>query len=248
MLATWDRPIFAVRDTVSDLKSSRPDDRGGRDWLNKEVSDDPVTLSAGGMTTKALNKPPSYFNILFVHPLFGPTTGWGAPMHHEADKGAATGMRIRKMNDALPPVNSVPGSEVPPSFRNQAMQNAGFLQDGLPQWQRLGPGACALHDGVYQAERVRPFDHAYPSSPSMHCKPTPALADMPNYRASTTAVHPSTDPRLRLPPHTAQRTEIEARLYGSQVSKARSGTRSSATNSSLFSQGLAHSSHGHTGR
>ena len=159
MLATWDRPIFAVRDTVSDLKSSRPDDRGGRDWLNKEICDDPITLSAGGMATKALNKPPSYFNILFVHPLFGPTTGWGAPMNHEADKGAATGMRIRKMSDALPPVNSVPGSEVPPSFRNQAMQNAGFLQDGLPQWQRLGPGGCALHYGVHQAERVRLFDH-----------------------------------------------------------------------------------------
>ena len=92
MLATWDRPIFAVRDTVSDLKSSRPDDRGGRDWLNKEICDDPITLSAGGMATKALNKPPSYFNILFVHPLFGPTTGWAAGRrategHQHADGG-----------------------------------------------------------------------------------------------------------------------------------------------------------------
>jgi hypothetical protein len=147
-----------------------------------------------GATSDQLSSAPTYFSILYSHPLFGHMADWGSNA------------------SALPPVNSVRGAQVPAAERRKVKQYG--YDDFLPQWGALGPGARATHEGRCLAERVKKTQsYEYPSSPSIHCTPTPALAEIAQIRARTTRVPESTNQRVRLPAHTSRRKQIEARAY-----------------------------------
>ena len=86
----------------------------------------------------------------------------------------------------LPPVNSVPGTKIPPSQRLLArsyghenmLGREGNLTPGgggLPQWGALGPGAKACHTGPTIKERASVRQYLGPASPSLHCFPSEAL-------------------------------------------------------------------------
>lgn len=148
-----------------------------------------------GASTAFLTPKPSFFNVLYTHTLFGPMSAWGST----APK--------------LPPVNSVAGMHIPPEQR-MAARTYGY-DEFLPQWGALGPGGKAMHCGGHaQHMRAKPRAYSFPSSPSMHCQPSPPLPEIAAIRARATTVPASLHPQDRLPAHTSRRRAVELAAYG----------------------------------
>ena len=149
----------------------------------------PSGLSSAGMSSTVLNLPPTYFNILYVHPQFGALSPWASTA------------------SPLPPINSARHS-VPPGDRM-----ATRISWGLPaqEWGRgMQSGERAIHLGHTLKGRMLERDVRYPASPNRHCKPAPPLPRSPR----KDVVHHSTHPMLRLPPHTTLEKQLRAAMFG----------------------------------
>ena len=138
--------------------------------------------STFGATSAFLTPKPTYYNILFSHPLFGHLSPWAT-----------------NKAQLLPPINSVAGANVAASERLQARVYghdevgiaAGESTTALPQWGALGPGAKAAHPGASMKSRTSPRKFVHPSSPSAHCPPSQPLPEIPKIRERTVSTRAS---------------------------------------------------------
>eukprot|EP00900_Chrysochromulina_parva_P024648 jgi/Chrpa1/6817/Chrysochromulina_OHIO_Genome00009102-RA len=185
------------------------------DPKDKRLGLDPIPVGVTyGAKSEFYQPKPSFFNILYTHPLFGHMGPWAQ------DKAYY-----------LPPVNSTEGAMVPPSDRRLARVYghndvpvgclaATNTSAAAAQWGALGAGAKAIHSGeTIQFLMKTRTEFKYRSSPSMHPAPAPALPEMPRTRARTTSVSKSTHPLKRLPAHTVWRMQTDQILYGPKASQ-----------------------------
>jgi len=161
------------------------------DPKDKRLGLDPIPVGVTyGAKSEFYQPKPSFFNILYTHPLFGHMGPWAQ------DKAYY-----------LPPVNSTEGALVPPSDRRLARVYghndvpvgclaATNTSAAAAQWGALGAGAKAIHSGeTIQFLMKTRTEFKYRSSPSMHPAPAPALPEMPRTRARTVC-HIHTNPVL----------------------------------------------------
>ena len=149
----------------------------------------PAGMEQAGASSTFLNLPPTYFNILYVHPQFGALTPWAATA------------------SPLPPINQA-RQPVPPTDRM-----ASRISWGLPakEWGTgLEPGERAIHLGHTLKGRMLERDMRFNASPNRHCSPAPPLPRSPRKEV----VHPSTHPMLRLPPHTTLEKQRRTAMFG----------------------------------
>jgi hypothetical protein len=150
------------------------------DPKDKRLGLDPIPVGVTyGAKSEFYQPKPSFFNILYTHPLFGHMGPWAQ------DKAYY-----------LPPVNSTEGAMVPPSDRRLARVYghndvpvgclaATNTSAAAAQWGALGAGAKAIHSGeTIQFLMKTRTEFKYRSSPSMHPAPAPALPEMPRTRAT----------------------------------------------------------------
>ena len=164
------------------------------DPKDKRLGLDPIPIGVTyGAKSEFYQPKPSFFNILYTHPLFGHIGPWAQ------DKAYY-----------LPPVNSAEGAMVPPSDRRLARVYghndvpvgclaATNTSAAAAQWGALGAGAKAIHSGeTIQFLMKTRTEFKYRSSPSMHPAPAPALPEMPRTRARTVRYTPSLHPPCAL--------------------------------------------------
>ena len=164
------------------------------DPKDKRLGLDPIPIGVTYVAKSEFYQPkPSFFNILYTHPLFGHIGPWAQ------DKAYY-----------LPPVNSAEGAMVPPSDRRLARVYghndvpvgclaATNTSAAAAQWGALGAGAKAIHSGeTIQFLMKTRTEFKYRSSPSMHPAPAPALPEMPRTRARTVRYTPSLHPPCAL--------------------------------------------------
>jgi hypothetical protein len=163
------------------------------DPKDKRLGLDPIPVGVTyGAKSEFYQPKPSFFNILYTHPLFGHMGPWAQ------DKAYY-----------LPPVNSTEGAMVPPSDRRLARVYghndvpvgclaATNTSAAAAQWGALGAGAKAIHSGeTIQFLMKTRTEFKYRSSPSMHPAPAPALPEMPRTRARTVSyIHTNPNPML----------------------------------------------------
>lgn len=183
--------VAGIFGPMSDKSAKNPVDKYQPwPWRDPDRNDPNITY---GAKSEHYQAKPSYYNILYCHPLFGHSLPWA------------------EIKSELPPVNSIQGAQIPPDVRMTQRQTVSGA--GLPQWQALGPGAKAIHAGHTIKTRATIREFAQPASISKHCQPTPPLPE-PAFLSRTRAVHKSTNHLLRLPAHTVHRRQIEERAYG----------------------------------
>lgn len=147
---------------------------------------------------------PSYFNILYTHPLFGHQMQWGTCGTQQLGTiGTKTYRTKKKLMPLLPPVNSRAGMTITAAERRTARVNWGNGKAAFP--------------------RPDVPEHLLPVSPSKHCFPCRPLAEVEPGAAPV--VSKSTNPWMRKPPHRGRTRQIYEAMYGPAPKGYMSGIR-----------------------
>lgn len=151
-----------------------------------------------GASSESLAPGFSFFNKLYVHPLFGQMPTW------------AEQQVVEKPESQLVPIQSRPASEVTPEQRRLAR---------VPWGPRRTDGAFP---------KFPPDVGLYPTSPSIHVPPSPILPPITKIRERKCHVPASLNPWIRNPPHRLREQQKYERLYGRKPGSPKLASRSSS--------------------